>query len=127
MQSYKDLDEWKTGVDIADLTYEITHEFPIEERWALGSRMQQTAISIASQIAVGFSRNCSQEYQQLCCRSLASCCELEAQLILADRRSFVSRGLLTRTLELIEEERMMLMEIIQTLGERHNGSKGERP
>jgi four helix bundle protein len=115
--SYKDLEVWKTAIDIADLTYEITNDFPIEERWALAGKMQQAAISVCGKIAEGFARKNPKQYQELCCQALGACSELEAELVLADRRDFVSQGILFKVSELIEEEKGMLSNLIENLSE----------
>jgi hypothetical protein len=51
VRSYKELDVWKKGIEIADLVYEMTQNFPQEERYGLVGQMRRSAVSIASNIA----------------------------------------------------------------------------
>jgi four helix bundle protein len=68
----------------------MTSKFPKEERYGLTTQMQRAAVSIASNIAEGFARQHTKEYQQFCYIALGSCAELETQLIIAQRRNYVS-------------------------------------
>ncbi len=77
VRSYRELDVWKKGIEIVDLVYEITKKFPNEERYGLATQMQRAAVSIPSNIAEGFARQHTKEYQQFCYISLGSCAELE--------------------------------------------------
>jgi len=42
---------WQEGMNIVDLTYEITAKFPDSEKFGLISQMQRCAVSIPSNIA----------------------------------------------------------------------------
>lgn len=90
IKSYRELDVWKKGIEIVDLVYAVTSKFPKEERYGLGTHMQRTAVSIPSNIAEGFSRQQTKEYQQFCYIALGSCAELETQMIIANRRNYLS-------------------------------------
>ena len=90
IRSFKDLEVWKKGIEIVDLVYDITAQFPKEETYGLATHMQKTAISIPSNIAEGHARQHTREYQQFCHIALSSCAELVTQLIIAQRRKYVS-------------------------------------
>ena len=66
IKSYKELDVWKKGIEIVDGVYKMTEKFPKEERYGLANQMQRAAVSIASNIAEGFARQHTKEYQQFC-------------------------------------------------------------
>jgi four helix bundle protein len=66
IKSYKELDVWKNGIEIVDLVYEVTNKFPMQERFGLAGHMQQTAVSIPSNVAEGFARQYTKEYRQFC-------------------------------------------------------------
>ena len=77
--------------------------------------MQRTAISIPSNIAEGFARQYSKEYQQFCYVALGSCSELETQLIIARRREFVSDEGFSNLEDSIDHESRMLTNLIKRL------------
>ena len=115
IQSYKELDVWKKGIEIVDLVYAATEKYPNEEKYGLATQMQRAAISIPSNIAEGFARHHTKEYQQFCYIALGSCAELETQLIIALRRNYVSAELNERLTEHLDHESRMLMNLIKSL------------
>jgi len=115
IKSYKELDVWKKGIEIVDVVYKITGKFPKEERYGLASQMQRAAVSIASNIAEGFARQHTKEYQQFCYIALGSCAELETQLIIAQRRNYVSSEAFSELEDYLDHESRMLMNLIKSL------------
>ena len=115
IKSYRELDVWKKGIEIVDLVYKVTNKFPREERYGLAAHMQRTAVSIPSNIAEGFSRQHTKEYQQFCYIALGSCAELETQLIIAQRRKYLSNEDFTKLEEYLDHESRMLRNLIKSL------------
>lgn len=115
VQSYKELDVWKKGIEIVDLIYKITKQFPEDERFGLSAQMQRSAVSIPSNIAEGFARQHTKEYQQFCYIALSSCSELETQLIIAKRRDYVPEELFVKLEDYLDHESKMLMNLIKSL------------
>src|SRR3989338_9861970 len=114
IQSYKDLEVWKKGIEITDKTYELTRSFPKEELYGLVTQMQRSAVSIPSNIAEGFARGHTKDYQRFCYMALGSCSELETQLIIAKRRSYVSEKDFVDLTEILDHESRMLMKLIKS-------------
>ena len=77
--------------------------------------MQKTAISIPSNIAEGHARQHTREYQQFCHIALGSCAELETQLTIAQRRSYVSNYDFDKLEEDLDHESRMLQNLIKGL------------
>lgn len=77
--------------------------------------MRKTAISIPSNIAEGFVRRHTREYQQFCYIALGSCAELETQLIIARRREYVSSEDFASLEEALNHESRMLINLIKNL------------
>jgi four helix bundle protein len=115
VQSYKDLEVWKKGIEIADLVYSCTERFPSGERYGLASNMQRAAVSIPSNIAEGFARQYTKEYLQFCRIALGSCAELETQTIISNRRKYMTEALFAQVEELLDHESRMLMNLIKSL------------
>jgi four helix bundle protein len=51
--TFRDLHAWQVGMDAVTLTYEVTADFPLEERYGLLSQMRRAALSIPSNVAEG--------------------------------------------------------------------------
>ena len=109
IKSYKELGVWKKGIEIVDVVYKMTGKFPKKERYGLVSQMQRAAVSIASNISEGFARQHTKEYQQFCYIALSSCAELETQLIVAQRRNYVSSEAFSELEDYLDHESRMLI------------------
>ncbi len=115
VKNYKDLKIWEKGIEIVDLTYRITENFPQKELYILASQMQRSATSIPSNIAEGFSRGHTAEYKQFLRIALGSCAELETQLIIASKREYISDAETMELTECIDYESRMIMNLIKSL------------
>lgn len=85
---YKDLDCWKCSVDLVIEIYNITSNFPTEEKYNLSSQINRSVISIPSNIAEGSARQSDKEFTQFLYVALGSSAELETQLIIAKRLGY---------------------------------------
>ncbi len=117
IKSYRDLDVWRNGIDIVDQVYEVTAGFPQNEQYGLAAHMQRTAISIPSNVAEGFGRQYVKEYQQFCHIALGSCAELDTQVVIAHRRSYITPDTWSTLEEALDHESRMLWNLIKKLKE----------
>jgi len=80
MKSHKDLEVWRKSVRAAAKVYDVSREFPAEERYGLGNQMKRSSISIASNIAEGAARQTRKEFVQFLHIALGSASELDTQI-----------------------------------------------
>jgi len=85
MHNYKELKVWQKAVDLATKVYEITKNFPKEEVYGLTSQIRRSAVSIASNIAEGAGRNSRKDFNNFLGISNGSLCELNTQILIANR------------------------------------------
>lgn len=90
IRSYKELEIWKQGMQMAVKIYAITNEFPPEEKFGLVSQMRRCVVSIPSNIAEGSGRSTYKDFVHFLNMAYGSLCELETQIILAKRLNFTS-------------------------------------
>jgi four helix bundle protein len=90
MGTHKDLEIWKTGIDLVESIYKITETFPKHEVYGLISQMRRATVSIPGNIAEGAARKGKAEYLQFLYIALGSLSEIETQLIIAKRLSCIS-------------------------------------
>lgn len=83
MNSHKDLDVWKRGIELVKRVYQFSASFPKEEMYGLTSQVRRAAVSIPSNIAEGAARGSKKEFKQFLHISLGSVAELETQIIIA--------------------------------------------
>jgi four helix bundle protein len=89
--SYRDLNVWQNGLNLVEDVYKITANFPKEEKYGLTSQLRRCSVSIPSNIAEGFIRKSTKEYIQFLYISLDSLGELDTQMEIAVRLSFIER------------------------------------
>ncbi|MBK9161538.1 MAG: four helix bundle protein [Nitrosomonadales bacterium] len=87
---HEQLDAWKFAMQLVKAVYQLTADFPVEERYGLAQQMRRAAVSIPSNIAEGAGRNGAKEYLHFIGISRGSLAELETQLQLAVMLDFVS-------------------------------------
>ncbi len=70
-------------MQLVKAVYQMTSDFPAEERYGLSQQMRRAAVSIPSNIAEGAGRNGAKEFLNFIGISRGSLAELETQLQLA--------------------------------------------
>jgi len=101
MRDFRRYDIWVDGIDLANAIYDITQQFPPDERFGLSSQMRRAAVSISSNIAEGASRKSNLDFSRFIEISIGSSFELETQLLIAHRRKYLSENDLTTILATI--------------------------
>jgi four helix bundle protein len=98
INSHKDLEVWKLGMDLAHSCYQATRQFPKEELFGLTSQIRRASVSIPANIAEGYGRETRGAYIRGLRIAQGSLKELETHLLLAARveilRSDVASDLL---------------------------------
>jgi hypothetical protein len=61
-RDYRDLIAWKKAFELALAIYEITSNFPNDERYGITSQLRKAGVSIPSNIAEGQGRNSKGEF-----------------------------------------------------------------
>lgn len=101
MANYQELRVWQSAMDLAESVYSLTTTFPREEVFGLTSQVRRSAVSIASNIAVGHGRGASRDFHRFLGIARGSLAELETQLVLARRIGYLAindaETVLTRT------------------------------
>ena len=90
MKTHMDLEVWKKSMDFVENIYKVSSQFPKEEMYGLTSQIRRASVSVPSNIAEGASRQGSKEFVQFLYISLGSLSEVETQIMLAKRLTFVS-------------------------------------
>lgn len=83
--TYKDLIVWQKSMDLVEMIYKLTNQFPKEELYGLSSQMKRSAVSIPSNIAEGKLRRTTLDCRKFFYNAYASGAELETQLELTKR------------------------------------------
>ena len=92
IQSFKDLFVWQEAMHLTERCYHETEPFPRREHFGLASQLRKSAVSIASNIAEGQNRSSRAAYRNHIAIALGSQAELETQIELARRLSFINEN-----------------------------------
>jgi four helix bundle protein len=93
MHNLKELKIWQKAVELATEVYQLTADFPKEEKYGLTSQIRRSVVSISSNIAEGAGRNSDREFVQFLGISNGSSYELQTQLIISKNLGLVNAGL----------------------------------
>lgn len=108
---YKKLMVWNLAVDLAVEIFKLSSTFPKSEMYGLTSQIRRSAVSIASNIAEGAGRNSDKYFSQFLSISYGSACELETQILIASKLSYVTEDDLNGALENIATIQKMIFKL----------------
>lgn len=111
MGPYKNLKVWQESVDLVTLVYQVTASYPKSEQFGLVSQMRRCVVSIPSNIAEGYGRGTNGDLIHFLSISLGSSNELDTQLILSRRLSFITE----ETFALLVEMNASVWKMINSL------------
>lgn len=108
VKSYKDLIIWQRSMDLVEIIYRITEDFPSNESFGILSQMRRAAISIPSNIAEGYGRQSTGSYSQFLSIARGSLFELETQIEICIRLKYLQKIESEKLLaELVEISKMI--------------------
>ena len=115
MKTHKDLDVWKFSIELVVKVYELTGAFPKEEKYCIIQQMRRSAVSVPSNIAEGAGRTSTKEFANFISISLGSLSELETQLIISQKLSFLNPTSFKNIINDLTQIRKMLLGLKNSL------------
>ena len=113
---HKKLDVWQQAIKLTQTIYEMTREFPAEEKFGLVSQMRRAAVSIPCNIAEGAARQGKKEFRNFVSMAQGSLSELDTQLELAVLLGYLNRERLGKLSNQLLRIDKMLTGLIRSLG-----------
>ena len=110
VQHHRQLIAWQKAMELVKLVYDLTDEFPSEERFGLTLQIRRAVVSIASNIAEGQGRNSTKEFVNHLSISYGSLMETETQTLVAEMRNYSTA-----------EKRSLVMDKAAEVGRLING------
>jgi len=113
IRSHNDLKVYNESLDLVINIYELTSNFPSDEKFGLTSQIKRAAVSIPSNIAEGAARQSNKEFIRFLYMSLGSAAEVETQLEIARRLGFIKNEI--DVSDKIVYIKRMLIKLIESL------------
>lgn len=104
-------------MDLVIAVYRLTGKFPKEEIYGLTSQMRRAVVSIPSNIAEGSRRSSRKDFRNFLLNAYGSGAELETQIKIAIRLSYVGDKDCVQTNTLLGEVMRMLNKLTHELNE----------
>ncbi|MGA7240873.1 MAG: four helix bundle protein, partial [Bryobacteraceae bacterium] len=89
INSFRDLEVWRLGMDLVEGVYRVSAAFPKTEIYGLTSQVRRAAVSAPSNIAEGHTRASTKEYLNHLSMAQASLAEVSTQLEIAMRLGYI--------------------------------------
>jgi four helix bundle protein len=102
-QHYKDLVAWQKSMELVSALYDATEALPRREIYSLADRVRRAAVSVPSNIAEGQAHHSEKDFGRFLRHSRGSLAELETQIIIAQRRDYLSASQSSDLLKRIDE------------------------
>jgi four helix bundle protein len=115
MKSYKELIVWQKSIILSKEVYILTEKFPKSEIFGITSQMRRAVVSIASNIAEGYTRGHRKEYLQFLSIAFGSGAELETQVAIVKELDFGEKLEYQKIIVLLDEVMRMLNKLISSL------------
>jgi four helix bundle protein len=115
IQSYRELIAWQKAMDLVEAVYQATADFPREETYGLTAQIRRAAVSVPSNIAEGQGRRSRGEFKQFLGNAKGSLCELETQVLIAQRLQMLSKERAEALVQRIVEVARILGGLIASL------------
>jgi four helix bundle protein len=118
IRNYRDLAVWQRGMDIALQVYQVTKDFPPDERFGLTSQLRRAAVSVPANIAEGHARSSTKDYLRYIAIAIGSRAETATFIELAGRLNYGNINEVRKIFEMTTEERKMLRALQKSLRRR---------
>ena len=90
MRNFRKYDAWQNALQVVETIYRLTKCFPEDEKYGLTNQVRRAAVSIASNIAEGASRESEVDFARILEISLGSAFEVETQILIANQLGYVT-------------------------------------
>jgi four helix bundle protein len=115
VESYRDLEVWQRGIVLVEQVYEVTDGFPEREQYELTSQLRRAVVAIPSNIAEGWGYSSRDQYVYYLEQARSSLLEVETQIIIAERLSYIAEDTRSELLQNTTTESKMLLSLMRSL------------
>ena len=118
VRSYRDLIAWQKAMDLVELVYTATRDWPKDETYGLSNQIRRAAVSVPSNIAEGQGRTSTKEFVHHLSMAHGSLCEVETQAIIASRLKYAHPEVVEQLLSACAQTGKLINGLINSLSAR---------
>lgn len=115
ISSFKDLKIWQKSMILINQIYNLSKDFPANEKFGLTSQINRASVSVASNIAEGWGRESKKSFVQFLKISRGSLFELDTLLIVAVNQNYLKDSDYDQLLIQINEIGKMINSLIYSI------------
>jgi four helix bundle protein len=108
MYYYKELKVWQKAIELIVIVYKLTEKFPKSEIFGMTMQSRKSSCSIANNIAEGSGRGTKKDTNHFLDIAYGSSAELETQLIISEKLTFINELELDNCSKRIDEIQRMI-------------------
>ncbi len=90
VRDFRDLEVWKRGMELVDLTYRLARSLPRHEQYGLSDQLRRAAVSVPANIAEGHGRQHTKEFLQHLSIARGSLAEVLTLVLIASRVGYLT-------------------------------------
>jgi four helix bundle protein len=124
MKDFRNLQVWERAHQLSLTVYQMTANFPREERFGLISQIRRCSASIGANIAEGCGKRGNSEFQRFLQIASGSASELDYHLLLARDLGFLHDEAYRKVLQDLSQLRRMLTALLQKVETERQMAKG---
>ena len=121
ISSYRDLHVWQQAMDLPEMCYRASRNFPKEELYGAVTQIRRSAASVPANIAEGNGREGHGEYIQFLRITQGSLKELETHILLSQRVGLIMQQDADPMLDKAEIVGKMLRALIRSIQKQRQG------
>ena len=92
---YRELIAWQRSMRLVKRVYELSSDFPKDERYGLTSQIRRAAVSVPSNIAEGQGRDSTREFIHHLSMAYGSLMEVETQILIGLDLGYLDKGIVS--------------------------------
>ena len=123
-KTFEEITAWQKSRELTKLVYDVTKREKFARDYALRDQIRRASVSIMSNIAEGFERSGTAEFNQFLATAKGSAGEVRAQLYVALDQGYLEQDLFDRLTFLATEVSRMTSGLMKYL--RQSGIKGTK-
>jgi len=117
MFKFEKLEVWQKAVQFADMVYDITKTFPVDERFGLTNQLRRSAVSISSNLAEGSSRSSETDFARFIEIAYGSLLESVSERQIAKGQQLLDSQMFEKAYSKAEDLAKMLSGLRRTIKE----------